>query len=305
MKITAAAVLAAIGLAVPTTVLSSGGDICTAAQTKEAEGALKKAEDAERAGRMKDAYAVVDKGIPVIDCSKNGYKRRDGVIERTSKKLGADAEKAGQFRDAFVYFSAPHRHGRLDYPHADADRAMLKYAKASPDDYKAVSEAARYLERREGKPHLKEVLALARSGGDKALAKEEKAYPGRRDTLEDLRKAKEWFGILGDVKPVYARAVQRGDALLAEDSVRSIELARQYYHFAENKNKQRQAQERAGKLGDEAARKGEHGLAARFYDLSGDRTKMKAVEKQKEKTEAGRQQQFKKDQKSLEKELGL
>jgi hypothetical protein len=99
--------------------------------------------------------------------------------------------------------------------------------------------------------------------------------------------------------------VQRGDALLAENTVRSIELAMEYYHFADNQAKAKQAQERAGKLGDDAARKGEHGLAARYYGLSGDRTKMKAVEKQKEKTESKRQDQFKKDQQALEKELGL
>jgi hypothetical protein len=281
------------------------GEGCSASEKKNVEGALSKAEQAEKAGRNKDAYQMATGAFGEPGCATNGYKRRDGLIERTSKKLGAEAEKAGQFGDAFKYFSAPHRHGRLDYPLADADRAMLKHAKASPDNYPVVAEAAHYLERREGQPHLKEVLALARSGGDKALAKEEKAYPGRRDTLEDLRKAKEWFGLVGDVKPVYARAVQRGDTLLAENTVRSIELAMQYYQFADNKAKAKQARERAGKLGDEAARKGEHGLAARYYDLSGDQAKMKSVEKQKEKTESRRQDQFKKDQKSLEKELGL
>jgi hypothetical protein len=304
MRTTTIAVLAAIGLVVPTTVLASGGDVCTAAQIQSAEGALKKAEEAERAGRTKDAYAVVDGGIPAIDCAKNGYARREGLIERTSKKLGAEAEKGGRFGEAHEYFIAPAR-GRTDYPLADADRAMLKHAKASPDDYKVVSRAVGYFERREGKPNLKEVQALARNGGDRMLAKEEKTFAARKDSLDDLQKAREWFRLTGEEKRASARAEQRGDALLAEGTARSIETAMQYYHFAGNKGKEKQAQDRARRLGEEAARKGDHGLAARFYALSGDQSRAAAVEKQKEQAEAKRQQQFKQDQKALEKELGL
>jgi hypothetical protein len=282
------------------------GESCSAQDVSRSNGPLKKAEEAERAGRLKEAYAIVDQGIPVLHCAGNGYHRRDGIIERTSRKLGAEAEKAGQFGDAFKYFSAPYRHGRVDYPLGDADRAMLKYAKANPGSYKAVSEAMAYFDRREGKPHVNEVRALARDGGNKALSGEAKAFAGvTRDSRKELEEARDWFRLAGDEKPVNARAEQRGDSLLADSTVRSIELAMQYYGFAHNKAKGKQAEERARRLGDEAARKGDHALATRFYALSGDTAKASAVEKQIEQAESKRQQQFKKDQQSLEKELGL
>lgn len=280
------------------------GEVCSANQIKEADGTLRKAEEAEKAGRTKDAYRA-SQSLRMIDCATNGYKRRDGIIERTGKKLGAEAEKAGRFGEAFEYFSAPYQNGRLDYPLADADRTMLKYAKANPDDYKVVSKAVGYFDQREGKPNLTEARALARSGGDKVLAKEAKVFGVGRDSLKVLEEARQWFNLAGDVKPVNARAEQRGDTLLAEETVRSIEMALQYYTFADNKGREKKAQERARKLGDEATRKGDHGLAARFYTLSGDEAKAAAGEKQKVQAEAERKDKFKKEQADLEKELGL
>jgi hypothetical protein len=280
------------------------GEGCTAGEKKAVEGALKKAEEAEKAGRYKDAYQTATSYFGEPGCAANGYKRHDGLIERTSKKLGAEAEKAGRFGEAHEYYIAPQRR-RADYPLADADRAMLRHAKANPDNYKIVSQAVDYFNSREGKPHLKEVLALATNGGDKMLAKEEKAFAARKDPLADLQKAREWLDLAGEGKRANARAVQRGDTLLAEGSIRAVELGFQYYDFARDKQKLESAKNRARKLGDDAAAKGDHGLAARFYGLSGDKSRVKAAEKQKEKVEAGRQEKFKKEQKSLEKELGL
>ncbi len=182
---------------------------------------------------------------------------------------------------------------------------MLKHANANPDDYKVVSQAVGYFDSREGKPHLKEVRALAKRGGDKMLAKEEKTFAAHKDSLGDLQKAKEWFDLAGEGKLAQARAEQRGDTLLAEGSFRSVERAFAYYAFAENPKKTNAAKTRALKLGDDALRKGDHGLAAKYYELSGDEAKAATVEKQKEETEQERQKQFKKEQESLEKELGL
>lgn len=280
------------------------GEMCSESDKSRAEGALRKAEEAEKAGRNKDAYQTATSSFGEPACAANGYKRRDGLIERTSKKLGAEAEKAGRFGEAFDYYSAPYQR-RVDYPLGDADRAMLKYAKANPDNYKVVSKAAGYFDQREGKPNLKEVRALAKSSGEKMLAKEEKTFAARKDSLGDLQKAREWLDLAGEAKRASARAEQRGDTLLAEGSFRSVELAFSYYDFADNPKKTNAAKDRARKLGDAAARKGDHGLAAKFYDLSGDEAKAAAVEKQKEKTETIRKDKFKKDQKSLEKELGL
>lgn len=280
------------------------GEMCSASDKSRAEGALRKAEEAEKAGRNKDAYQTATSSFGEPACAANGYKRRDGLIERTSKKLGAEAEKAGRFGEAFDYYSAPYQ-SRVDYPLADADRAMLKHAKAKPDDFKVVSKAVRYFDQRDGKPNLKEVRALARSGGDKMLAREEKTFAPHKDSLSDLQKAKDWFDLAGDSKPARARAEKRGDTLLAQGSFRSVERAFAYYQFAENPKKTNTAKDRARTLGDQHAGKGDHGLAAKFYGLSGDEAKAAAVEKQKEQAETKRQGKFKKDQKSLEKELGL
>lgn len=296
---------AVIGLAILCApAVFADGEICSAGEKNRAEGALKKAEVAENAGRTKEAYDTAQ-SLPLIDCASNGYKRRDGLIERTSKKLGTEAEKAGRFGDAFEYYSAPYRNGRLDYPLADADRAMLKHANAGPDDYKIVSKAVSYFISREGKPHLQEVRSLAKRSGDKMLAKEEKNFAARKDSLDDLQRAREWFDLAGDGKQAQARAEQRGDTLLAEGSFRSVERAFSYYHFAGNPKKTNAAKARALKLGDDAAHKGDHNLAERFYELSGDNAKATEVRKLKEETETKRQKQFKKEQESMEKELGL
>lgn len=280
------------------------GEGCSASQKASSDGQLKKAEAAEKAGKDLEAYKIVTQDVRSLECAGNGYKRRDGILERTSRKLGAEAEKAGRHGDAHAYYLAPSRN-RADYPLADADRAMLKHAKANPENHKIVSQALSYLENREGKPHLKEVQALASAAGSRALAAEEKAFATRRDTLKEIQKAKEWLDLTGEGRRATARADQRGDTVLGEGTVRSVELALEYYGFSGNTAKEKQAQQRAAKLGDEAARKGEHGQAARYYELSGDPSRVQAAEKQKEKTESKRQDKFKQDQKSLEKELGL
>ena len=306
MNTTTKFIFVAIALAVSAAPAAfADGEACSASNKKEAEGALRKAEEAEKAGRNKDAYQTATSSFGEPACAANGYKRRDGLIERTSRKLGAESEKAGRFGEAFEYYRAPHQRGRLDYPLADADRAMLKHAKGNPDNYKIVSQAVSYFDSREGKPNLKDVRSLARSGGDKVLAKEEKSFALHKDTFGELRTARQWLDLVGEGKRANARAEQRGDALLGDGTVKSVERALRYYDFAENKGKEKKAQERAGKLGDEAARKGDHGLAARFYALSGDEAKAAAVEKQKEQAETKRQGKFKQDQKSLEKELGF
>jgi hypothetical protein len=73
---------------------------------------------------------------------------------------------------------------------------------------------------------------------------------------------------------------------------------------------------KAGKLGDQAQHKGDYALAGRFYSLAGENEKQDAMsrlieeneeqkERQHEENESRRQDQFQKDQKALEKELGL
>ena len=282
------------------------GEACPASDKSRAEAALSKVEAAEKAGRTLEAYRAA-RSLSMLECAAKGVGRRDGLIERTSKKLGMEAEKAGRFGEAFEYFSTPLNYGRLDDRelNAAADRNMLKYAKSKPEDYKVVSQAAEYFKGRDNASSLNRVRGIARKSGDKALAKEEKDFASNRKSLGSLEIAKRWLEIAGDSKRADSRAVQRGDTLLAEGTVGSIERAMQYYSFAGSKSGEQKAQARARSLGDAAARKGDHGLAAKFYALSGDEAKAAAVEKQKEKAEAKRQDKFKKDQKSLEKELGF
>lgn len=281
------------------------GEVCTEKEKKIAEGTLRKAEEAEKAGRTQEAYKAATQGIPFLDCASNPYKRRDGMIERTSRKLGTEAENAGRFGEAFEYYRAPQRYIRSDSDPGNADRAMLKHAKARPNEYKVVSEAAAYFAQRNLSSSLKEVRGIAKRGGDEMLAKEEKAFAARRDSLDILVSAREWLDLVGESRTANARAEQRGDTLLADGSFRSVERAFSYFDFTENKKKLAAAKDRARTLGDQHAGKGDHALAAKFYELSGDEAKAAAVEKQKEKAETTRQEKFKKGQKSLEKELGF
>lgn len=308
MRLKTTVFIAVIGLAMLYAPAAfADGEICSASEKQAANGALGKAEDAENAGRTKEAYDAAQ-SVPMIDCATDGYKRRDGLIERTSKKLGAEAEKTGRFGEAFKYYSAPHRPSRLDYPLTDADRAMLKHVNANPDDYQVVSQAVRYFDSRDGKPHMKDVSAIVKRGGDRMLAQEEKTFAARRDSLNDLQQAREWLNLIGD-KQAEARAQQRGDTLMADDSRKSLELAISYYQFSDNDMKVRQVQDKARRLGDVHMKKGEKKIASEYYAIAGLRDKaselLKAHDAEKEKAEGSRQKQFKKEQESLEKELGL
>ena len=102
--------LAIAGVASP--LAHADGEGCTASQTRQSAIALRQAEDAEKSGRVKDAYTAATRSIPAIDCAVNGNTRRIGLIERTSKRLGDEAEKAGRYGEAFDYYSAPQRHGK-------------------------------------------------------------------------------------------------------------------------------------------------------------------------------------------------
>lgn len=300
----------ALATAIPVSALASG-EACTAAQKSGAEKTVQQLEDAERAKKTLDAYTGA-RNIRAIECAMNGYKRRDAVLERTSKILAADAEKAGRNGEAFDYYRAPHTAGRADYSLADADRALLKHVKANAGDYKVVSEAARWFEQHGNQSNLRETRAVAKDSGEKTLATEEKAFATRQLSMPELEKARDWLEIVGEGKRALARADQRGDTLLGQGAFSQVERAFDYYNFSGNQQKRKNAEARARKLGDEHAGQGQARIAAQFYDLAGDTGKsdalMKKIDAQSEKSEKSegkRQDQFKKDQQSLEKALGL
>ena len=314
-------------------IISQGedGSVCYELDVKEAEQFLNNMEMVEKAGKIKQAFDMAAGPMPDCMADQNADDRIFGVVERTYKKLGQQAEKAGQIYEAHKYYIYPYDNyyrqsemyrDRMKsyYSLADANRTMLAYAKAHRDDYKVVDEAINYFKSLDddgNPPQLKEVYGLAMRGGDRWLAQEEKDYTARKykAALEDLKESKRWFDLMGDDRATQVRAKQRGEALLAEDSYDAVERGFNYA-FEYNSPKLETARSRASKLGDAAEHRGDLELAERFYGLAGDDAKHDAVvnkrntmderkEKQKAQAETKRQEKFKKDQKSLEDELGF
>jgi len=283
-------------------------EVCPAADKLRAESELRKAEQAEKAGRLKQAFDGARGMGGLTECASNGYGRLVAIEERTGKKLGAAAEKAGRYREAFDYYTAPLQR-RVDYDVTDGDRVLLKDVKARGGNYKAVSFAADWFKGRGNQGGLKAIRAAGMKSGESTLAAEAKAFAAGRNTLPDLEQARRWFELAGEHKHVNARADQRGDQLLARGTFSAVERGFQYYEFSGNKQKLKAAATRAHKLGDEFAKQGQTKTAAKFYELAGDSAKAEALEKNREahdeKAEAKRQGDFKKGQKSLEKELGF
>jgi hypothetical protein len=307
------------------------GSVCYELDVKEASQFLNNMEAMEKKGKIKEAFDVATGPSPGCMADDNADDRIFGVVERTYKKLGQQAEKAGQIYEAHKYYIYPYdiyyrqsemyrERMKKYYSLADANRTMLVYAKANRDDYKVVDEAINYFKSVDDAgvpPQLKEVYGLAMRNGEKLLAKEDKDFTARKykAAFDDLKESKRWFELADDDRDAQARAKQRGEALLAEDSYDAVERAFNYA-FEYNSPKLETARFRASKLGDAAEQRGDLELAERFYGLAGDDAKHDAVvnkrntmqeqkEKQKEQAEAKRQDKFKKDQKSLEDELGF
>jgi hypothetical protein len=313
------------------------GGVCYELDVKDAIEWLEKMEETEKAGKLKEAFdaATAKYTLSAPACMpENGWDRMDDIIARTYKPLGQQAEKAGRLYEAHKYYIYPYDRFfrpnlsywdrmKQSYSLADAHRTMLAHAKANRDDHKIVQEAKYYFLSFDDKPpQLKEVYDLAMQGGDKLLAKEEKDFAARRykDALEDLNESGRWFGLADDEQRVNVRAKMRFDSLFADDSYDSIERAGNYCDISlmgdDYSSKSDAVRVKAGKLGDQAQRKGDYALAGRFYSLAGENEKQDAMsrlieeneeqkERQHEENESRRQDQFQKDQKALEKELGL
>lgn len=276
-------------------------DGCTDKETAAETLRMKRAEDSEKAGKLKEAFSAAS---PVAyECGRDLGPRREALIKRVGRTLGDREEKQGRFKEAFDWYQA----ANLE---AEADRAMLKYANSKADDTNAIGGAIDHFKRRNNEARVKEMRGLAARSVDKWLADEDKAFAARRDSLHELGKARDWvyYADSGSAK-VVERAEKRGDTLAAESARRSIENALAYYDFAEKPQKAKSVRDKARKLGDEHAHKGENRLAVEFYSLAGDDARAAALEKkseaEKQKTESTRQDKFKRDQQELEKELGL
>lgn len=263
---------------------------------------LKKAEDYEKAGNLKEAYRTA-RSVHWECLGNDAGKRRAALMKRVGRTLAEQAEKQGRLKEAFDWYEGS---GLKD----EADRVMLKRAKANPDDTGTVGAAIDHFKRRNDAARVKELRAIASHNVDKWLVAEEKAFAARRESLSELAKAKDWTYYAGSgFEKLAERAEMRGDTLAADNARRPIENAIAYYEFAGKAQKAQSLRQKARKLGDEHASKGEYRLAAEFYRLAGDSDKAAALEQRSEaerqKAESARRDRFKKDQQSLEKELGF
>ena len=278
-------------------------DICEGggAAKAKADAQVKQAQDLEKAGRTREAYSAASKAN--ADCASS-ITGLDDVKKRTAKIVAAEEEKKSRFKEAFDWY-------QLSGSHAEAGRMQRKLVETKPDDINTVSHAIDFFHNLPDAAQEKDMRAHAAKNVDKALAAEEKRFAAStKDSLSELGRARDWAYYAGSGKDTaMARAEKRGDALLAEDGRRFLELALNYYGFAEKKDKEQKVRDKARALGDRAVGKGEAELAVAYYEIAGDNTKAEALQKQTEvkaeKTEEARKKTFKKEQDKLEKELGL
>jgi len=278
-------------------------DGCNTADEKAAAAQMKKAEDSEHAGKLKEAYQAAGK-IDSMCLAGDGYKRHEAMLKRIGLQLGQQEEKQGRLAAAFDWY----KNSRND---AEADRVKMKQVDASPRDHNLVSGAIDHFRYKNNDARVAELRKLAAKNADLELANEEKAFAARKESFDELGKAKDWFYLVGESadKKVRERAEQRGDTLAKEDIYRHLENAKRYYSIAEAKQKEKTLQDKAMRLAQEHEKKGEINQARDFYSLAGASAKgnelQERSEAQHKKSEEKRQKQFKKGQDDLEKELGM
>ncbi len=275
-------------------------DGCATQDEIAAKAQMGKAEALERAGRLPEAFSSAGG----IDTMCADQRRVDALRQRVGKTLGGQEEKSDRFDVAFDWYE---RAGLT----TDADRVKLRHVNAKPADSAVFGNAYDYFTRREAAATLQELRALAAKNADAVFAEEERAFAARSMSFDELERAGNWLRYLGDdqQKRKVARAEKRGDALAASDGLQKLENALRYYSIVDKPQKIRQVKDKALRLGDAYVKTGETTTAANFYRLAGADARAAELEKQvaqaNRKKEAGRQEQFKKEQDDLEKELGF
>ena len=278
-------------------------DGCSTGDEKVAAAQMKKAEDAERAGKLKEAYEAAVKTDSMC-LPGDGYKRHEAMLKRIGLQLGQQEEKQGRLAAAFDWYKGSHND-------ADADLVKMKQVDANPRDRKVVSDAIDHFKFRDNDARVAELRQLAAKNADLELVNEEKAFAARKESFDELGNARDWLYYVGDgaAKKARERAEQRGDTLAKEDTLRHLENAMRYFHIADSKKKEMVLQDKAMRLAQEHEKKGEITQARDFYSLAGASAKgnelQERSEAQHKKSEETRQKQFKKEQDDLEKQLGL
>lgn len=276
-------------------------DGCRIEDEKVAAVQMHKAEDLERAGKLKAAYEAAG---TVDSMCLTDYKRHEAMQKRIGLQLGQQDEKQGRLAAAFDWY----KNSRNE---ADADRVMMKQVNANPRNRNVVSNAIDHFRFTNNDARVTELRQSAAKNADLELGNEEKAFATRKVSFDELAKARDWLSLVdkGTDKLVRERAEQRGDTLIKEDTYRHLENAKRYFSMAEAKSKEKALQEKALRLGQEHEKKGEITQASNFYSLAGASEKGDELEARAEaqhkKSEATRQKKFTKEQDDLEKELGL
>jgi hypothetical protein len=139
---------------------------------------LKKAEDSERAGKLKEAFNAA-KTVAWECLGNEAGKRREALMKRVGRTLGDQEEKQGRLKEAFGWYQA----SGLE---ADADRVMLKQANAKPDDTNASRWRHRLISRFVAtmRHRVRSCADLPPVHLDKWLAAEEKAFAARVESRE-------------------------------------------------------------------------------------------------------------------------
>ena len=289
---------ASLAAAIPTV----WADGCSTEDEKQAGRQLNEVESLERAGKLQDAFERA--ATVAAECVANGTQRIVALKERVGRNLGQQAEKKGQLGNAFAWYD---RSGLA----ADADRVRMLQVKAKSQDYKTISDAYDYFKRRELEAKLNELREIAAKNADRTLVDEDKAFSAHKESFQELAQTKDWLGFLGEdqQKRVKDRAEKRGDALAEKDGIGMLEKALRYYEVADKPQKVKLVREKAMRLADGYAKTGETTTAANLYRLAGAEGKATEIEKRTEQgnkqKESKRQDKFKQEQDSLEKELGF
>ena len=292
-------------------------------RSEEADSAWKSV--ARRLGEEQDRRGHYYSGTPIY-----GRMPSDGGGSLASDK---EVQNAG----AFEWFEASEQFSL-------ADQAMLKLVRSKPDHLETFEIAWSHLQQRKSNaaslkqnfnyavdPGFQAALAgIASQGGMAALEREEQAFNRKtynpatdkmtpiEQSISELKVARQWFSQFNDPKEakVIERAKKRADALFKDDQEpTSLQQALAYYEIAQESEKINATRAKADRLGDASAQKDELVKAGRYYQIAGDDAKQKGL-LARLKTESSqkkndflndeqKQQQFKKDQENLEKELGF
>lgn len=266
-----------------------------------ADAQLKNAEELERAGKPREAFAAAAKADG--ECVSD-YSRREALTLRTAKAIGMEEERRGNLKDAFDWYLRAHSP-------AEAGRLQRKLVEQHPDDINTVSHAIDYFAHENDQAQESAMRAHALKNLDKALAEEEKRFASiGRNSLQELGRARDWayYAKAGEDR-IRARAAKRAETLAAEDGRKFLELAISYYEQADRQEGVKQVREKALSLAKRHEAKGEGEVAADYYAIAGEHAKAEAVQKhteqRHEQAEEGRKKTFKKEQADLEKALGF